>query len=306
MKKIIFLAFAILLAACTEKQPVSPDSSLSTDKPVVMTSNYPLYFFTHEIAGESIDVRFPEIDGDPAMWAPSGAEAGQLQGADLLILNGAGYESWLAFTTLPAGHSLDTTAQLQDNLLAIENETKHQHGPAGEHSHPGTAFTTWLDPQLAIEQARAIMQGLSRLAPEQSEIFRTNFENLEQRLEQLDRSFAQAFAELGGRPVLFSHPVYQYLQHRYKINARSTHWEADIEPGTKDWIDFGKLLRDHPAKVMIWEESPIEPTRNNLLQRGLDIVVFRPAGNQLTGGDYFTVMEQNLLELTTYTRQFKE
>jgi len=305
MKKTIFLALTILLVACTEKEPASPDSMSSTDKPVVMTSNYPLYFFTGEIAGESIDVHFPEIDGDPAMWAPSGPEAGRLQDADLLILNGAGYESWLAFTTLPGGHSLDTTAQLQDKLLAIENETKHQHGPAGKHSHQGTAFTTWLDPQLAIEQARAVMQGLSRLAPEQSEVFRTNFENLEQRLNQLDRLFAEAFAELDGQPVIFSHPVYQYLQHRYKINGRSTHWEADIEPGTKGWIDFGKLLRDHPAEVMIWEESPIDPIRNNLLQRGLDIVVFRPAGNQPTGGDYFTLMEQNLLELTTYTKQFK-
>jgi zinc transport system substrate-binding protein len=302
MKKIILLAIVTLLMACTEKEPIGPDST-SRSKPVVITSNYPLYFFTHEIAGESIKVIFPTIEGDPAMWAPTGPDVAQLQNADLLVLNGAGYESWLAFTTLPGGHSLDTTAQVQAMLLPIENAAVHQHGPAGEHSHQGTAFTTWLDPLLAIEQARAIMHGFTQLNSEQSDLFRTNFERLKQKLTELDQSMEQAFAELGDQPVIFSHPVYQYLQHRYGINARSTHWEPEVEPGTREWIDFGNLLRQHPAKLMIWEAPPLEPVREKLRQRDIHVVVFSPTGNVPVMGDYFTVMEQNLLELKNFTQQ---
>jgi zinc transport system substrate-binding protein len=305
MKKIILLAFVALLMACTEKEPVDSGSA-SRSKPLVITSNYPLYFFAREIAGDGIEVQLPAITGDPAMWAPTGSDAAELQNADLLILNGADYESWLAFTTLPTGHALDTTAQVQAMLLPIENETVHQHGPAGEHSHQGTAFTTWLDPQLAIEQARAIMQGLSLLEPEQSGLFETNFENLKQRLTQLDHSLSIAFSELGEQPVIFSHPVYQYLQHRYDINGRSTHWEPDIEPGTRDWIDFGNLLRQHPAKLMIWEDSPLDPVREKLEQMGIRVVVFSPAGNVPANGNYFTVMEQNLLGLTALTEQLND
>jgi len=301
MKKIILLAIVALLMACTEKEPASPDS-ISRSKPLVITSNYPLYFFTQEIAGDSIEVHFPAITGDPAMWAPTGPDVAQLQNADLLILNGAGYESWLAFTTLPAGHSLDTTELFQEMLLPIENETVHQHGPAGEHSHQGTAFTTWLDPQLAIEQARAIMQGLSLLEPGQSGLFEINFEKLKQRLTQLDQALASAFAELGEQPVIFSHPVYQYLQHRYGINGRSMHWEPDAEPGTREWIDFGNLLRQHPAKLMIWEGTPLDSVRVKLEQMGIQIVVFSPAGNVPSDGDYFTVMEQNLAGLRAFTK----
>jgi zinc transport system substrate-binding protein len=302
MKKIVLLAIVVLLMACTDKEPVGPDST-SRNKPVVLTSNYPLYFFAKEIAGETIEVIFPTITGDPAMWAPSGPDVAELQDADLLILNGADYESWLAFTTLPAGHSLDTTAQIQAMLLPIENETVHQHGPAGEHSHQGTAFTTWLNPQLAIEQAQAIMQGLSRLEPEQSGLFEANFEKLKQRLTQLDQSLATAFAELGEQPVVFSHPVYQYLQHRYGINGRSTHWEPDMEPGTREWIDFGNLLRQHPVKLMIWEGAPLDSVREKLEQMDIQVIVFSPAGNVPANGDYFTVMEQNLLGLRAFTKQ---
>jgi len=300
MKKIMLLTLVTLLMACTDKEPGSPESALRS-KPLVIASNYPLYFFTREIAGESIEVRFPSITGDPAMWAPTGSDAAELQDADLLILNGAGYESWLAFTTLPGGHSLDTTAELKTRLLPIESEAVHQHGPEGEHSHQGTAFTTWLDPQLAIDQARAIMRGLTLLEPGQSGLFETNFEKLKQRLTQLDESLAFVFAQLGEQPVIFSHPVYQYLQHRYGINGRSTHWEPDIEPGTREWIDFGNLLREHPAKLMIWEEAPLNSVKEKLTQMGIDVAVFDPSGNVPSKGDYLTVMEQNLLEMKNYT-----
>ena len=299
MKHILLFVIFTLLTACTEQQPDGFDSNAAQGKPVVIASNYPLYFFTQKIAGDVIDVRFPKIEGDPAMWAPGGQESADLQNADLLILNGAGYESWLAFTTLPAGHMLDTTLNVQAKLLPIENETVHQHGPAGKHSHQGTAFTTWLDPQLAIEQARSILLGLSQLEPEQSGLFNSNFEELKLALDQLDQSLAQAFSRLGDQPVMFSHPVYQYLQHRYGINGRSLHWEPDTEPGTKEWIDFGNLLREHPATLMIWEAPPIDSVQSKLKQMGVNSVVFDPAGNLPDRGDYFSVMNQNLLRLNT-------
>jgi zinc transport system substrate-binding protein len=295
MRKILLPFITLLLVACTEQKPDGMDSTAQPSKHRVVTSNYPLYFFTSEIAGDSITVNFPEIEGDPAMWAPAGPDADLLQSADLLILNGAGYESWLAFTTLPQDRSLDTTAKVGTKLLPIENETVHQHGPGGAHSHQGVAFTTWLDPQLAIEQARAITIGLSSLAPEQSADYQSGFEQLSQRLLQSDQSLKQALTNLDDHPVIFSHPVYQYLQERYNINGQSVHWEPDLEPGTKQWIDFGNLLRKHPAKIMFWEDTPLDSVRQKLKKMGVESFVFNPAGNKPHEGDYFSVMEQNLL-----------
>ena len=295
MRKILLAIITLLLVACTEQEPAGVSSTTQHGKPRVVASNYPLYFFTSEIAGDSITVNFPEIEGDPAMWAPGGSDADLLQSADLLILNGAGYESWLAFTTLPEDRSLDTTANVGTKLLPIENETVHQHGPGGAHSHQGVAFTTWLDPQLAIEQARAITKGLNSLAAEQSVVYQSGFERLSQRLLQLDQSLNQALTDLDGQPVIFSHPVYQYLQERYNINGLSVHWEPDLEPGTKEWIDFGKLLRKHPARIMFWEDTPLHSVQQKLEDLGVKSFVFNPAGNTPHEGDYFSVMEQNLL-----------
>jgi len=298
MKKIVSIALSVLLMACSDKDVNGRLATTTRSKPVVVTSNYPLYFFAGEIAGGAVEVRLPSIEGDPAMWAPSGDEASKLQDAELLILNGAGYESWLAFTTLPGGHILDTTANLQSMLLPVEKNTVHQHGPEGEHSHQGTAFTTWLDPKLAIEQAREVTQGLSSLEPNQAKSFSANLRKLEQQLGELDQSLAQAFAALGEQPIIFSHPVYQYLQGRYGINGRSVHWEPDVEPGTRDWIELGNLLREFPATLMIWEGQPLPSVLERLREQGIRSIVFQPGGNRPLTGDYFTVMNVNLARLS--------
>ena len=183
------------------------------------------------------------------------------------------------------------------NEKAKTPTTVHQHGPQGKHSHQGTAFTTWLDQVLAIEQARAVKQGLSELLPDRADLFQANFESLESRLRELDRSLAVTFANFGDRPIVFSHPVYQYLQQRYGINGRSLHWEPDVEPGTRDWIELGNLLREHPAQLMIWEAPPLAGVRDRLLQMGIYSVVFSPVANTPENGDYGLVMEKNLQRL---------
>lgn len=108
----------------------------------------------------------------------------------------------------------------------------------------------------------------------------------------------QAFAALGTQPVIFSHPVYQYLQQRYGINGRSLHWEPDIEPGTRDWIELGKLLQEHPAKLMVWEEVPLNSTRDRLTEMGVQSVVFNPAANPGKPTSYFEMMSENTNQVT--------
>lgn len=267
------------------------------DRPVVYASNYPLYFFATEIVGGKIDIRLPEMQGDPAFWAPDGDQAAALQKADLILLNGAGYESWLDFVSLRDERLVDTTEDLTDRLLPLEEATVHQHGPEGEHSHAGTAFTTWLDPQLAVAQAQAITAALAGLAPADEAEFNKHLAELQQKLEQLDHDLEQAFAALGDQAVIFSHPVYQYLESRYSINGQSVHWEPDAVPNTRQWIDFQKLLAGHPSELLIWEGTPLAETVDRLGQQGIISAIFEPAGNRPDQGDYFEVMERNRQQL---------
>ncbi|MGH9391488.1 MAG: metal ABC transporter substrate-binding protein, partial [Vicinamibacteria bacterium] len=132
----------------------------------VYVANYPLMYFAERVGGEHVDVRFPAPpDIDPATWKPDAATVADYQRADLILLNGAGYEKWTERASLPVARLVDTSGGFRDRYIVIEGALVHSHGPEGEHSHGETAFTTWLDPTLAIEQALAIRDALTRARP---------------------------------------------------------------------------------------------------------------------------------------------
>lgn len=298
------LLLCILLSACKQPAGDGPaEISIQDSAAVVMASNYPLYFFAQQIAGDSadIDIRLPVMTGDPAEWKPESEAIDELQGADLILLNGAGYESWLSWVTLPADRLVDTTEAIGDRLIPITGETIHQHGPGGEHSHQGLAFTVWLDPKLATQQALAILQALSTIYPDQESYFSANLAKLTGRLNELDRDLERAFAALDGQALIFSHPVYQYLQARYHLDGVSLHWEPEEEPGTRDWIDLNEILGGHEASYMIWEDTPLEATVQRLQQSGIRSISFRTASNRPATGDYFSVMKSNLEQIDRMT-----
>lgn len=299
----LLIGMALLAAACSSDERQEDSKGAAATKPdnaLVVTSNYPLFFFASRIV-EGVDVApeiiLPDIEGDPAFWIPSAEQIQLLQSADTVILNGAGAESWLNLITIDRRRLVDTSTDITDRLIPLDDSVQHQHGPEGEHSHQGTAFTTWLDPQLAIEQAQSVTAALIELTPSGETGFRNNMAKLEQELTQLDSQLAEVFAQLDGRPVLFSHPVYQYLQHHYGINGQSVHWEPEQEPTTSAWIALQQMTATHPATIMIWEDEPMESTAQRLSDAGITSVHFQTVANRPEQGDYLSVMHENAKRL---------
>lgn len=304
-KPLLLISLVFLLAACgQESESTQSDTGPGDNSPVrIVASNYPLWFFASEISAGSVEVVLPEIKGDPVMWRPGPEGIELLQNADRILLNGAGYESWLNWISLPADRMVDTSSTFSDRLIPLEQETIHQHGPAGEHSHTGTAFTVWLDPELAIAQARHIEKILNELSPEYRDQHRKNMAGLRDRLKELDREQKLTFGQYLDKPLLFSHPVYQYLERRYQLDGYSLHWEPDQEPGQKTWIEFSNILREHPSSVMIWEDDPLPSTRRQLEDMGIVISTYHLASNNPSEGDYFDVMTLNLERLKSFGAQ---
>jgi zinc transport system substrate-binding protein len=301
----LLISVVLLVAACSGEDRQTSSKELLATEPknaLVVASNYPMYYFASRIAAgveDAPDIVFPDIDGDPAFWIPDAEQVQLLQSADAVILNGAGAEQWLDLITIDHRRLVDTSVMIADRLIPLEGAVAHQHGPEGEHSHQGTAFTTWLDPQLAIAQARVITGALVELVPAGESDFKVNLSVLEQELNELDALLAELFAQLHGRPVLFSHPVYQYLQRRYGINGQSVHWEPEQEPTTSAWIAMQQITATHSATIMIWEDEPLISTGQRLSDVGITSVEFHLVGNRPGQGDYLSVMHENAKRLET-------
>lgn len=260
----------------------------------VYAVNYPLAWMAGRIGGDSVRVVLPLPAGvDPAHWQPSPETVLDYQSADLVLLNGAGYAGWVGFASLSPGRLVDTTRGMEDSFVPA-GEVTHSHGPGGEHDHASVASHTWLDPRLAAGQARAIANALAMRLPGREDEFRRQLQSLEADLQRLDQRLAAVFNGWRDAGVLFSHPVYQYLDARYSLDGRSVTWESGEDPGDPEWDALAGRVADRPAAAMLWEGEPIPETADRLRRMGIEPVVFRTGAGSPGSGDYLTLMEENL------------
>jgi zinc transport system substrate-binding protein len=284
--KFFSLILALILIGCSEKETAS-----KTEKKIltVYTVNYPLAYFTQRIGGEAVEVVFPEIDGDPAFWEPSPEGLAGFQRADMILLNGAGYAKWLDYASLPQSRLVDTSSGFKNKYIEIEDAMTHSHAGGEAHSHGVAAFTTWLDPTLAIAQAAAIDAALA--------VDQSGFEELRADLLALDKSLEAAFRRLSGKALIGSHPVYQYLKRKYDLDLRSLHWEPDVMPGPEMWRELEELRAKHASSILLWEDEPLPEIKERLTAMGIRSVVFNPCGNRPEEGDFLSVMRANVANI---------
>ena len=277
------LILALTLIGCSDMETTSAPEK---ERLTVYTVNYPLAYFAQRIAGKAVEVVFPKMDGDPAFWEPRPEDLAGFQGADLILLNGAGYAKWLNYVSLPQSRLVDTSSGFEDQYIKIEDAMTHSHGGGEAHSHGVAAFTTWLDPTLAIEQAAAIDAALS--------LKQSGFEELRSDLLALDKSLKTAFERLSGKALIGSHPVYQYLKQQYDLDLRSLHWEPDVMPADEMWQELAELRTTHPSSILLWEGEPLPEIKARLSALGIQSVVFDPCGNRPGKGDFLSVMQANV------------
>ena len=228
----------LMLAACggTDDTDTAARDAGPSAPAVVYVVNYPLHYFAERIGEDAAQIEFPApSDVDPAFWVPDADVIAAYQQADLILLNGATYAKWVDRVSLPPSKLVNTSMAFADDYLQVDGAVTHTHGPQGEHAHTGTAFTTWLDPSLAIRQARSIRDALARRVPDHATAFGQRFAEVERDLTELDEQLRAAVKLNPTRPLLASHPVYQYLAARYDLDLRSVQWEPEEMPGEAEW-----------------------------------------------------------------------
>lgn len=295
-----WLFVTVMMIGCgpTASAPQTTPRPRPDGKPEVYVDNYPLAYFAERIGGDLIRVMFPiPEETDPAFWQPDETSLAGYQQADLILINGADYAKWQAGIALPAARVVNTSVAFRAEYIELPDVIVHRHGPGGEHSHHGLAFTTWLDPRLALRQAESVYEALTRLVPSQQTILQANWSALQQELQALDQLLEQSNRNYDGQPLVASHPVYQYLARRCGWKLHSEHWEPGELPNAAQWESLRKHLESQPAKWMIWEGEPLEETRTRLGELGVKCLIFPPCGNRPASGDYLSTMRASIEQL---------
>jgi zinc transport system substrate-binding protein len=264
----------------------------------VYTVNYPLQFFVEAIGGQAVQATYPgPADTDPAFWRPDIESLQRYQSADLVVLNGAEYAKWLKTVSLPRLRLVNSTEGLGERLLRADAGPTHSHGPQGDHSHGGIAFTTWLDFELAALQAARVRDGLVRKRPHLKDVLDKNYLELFNELNALDERMLEIRSGYGSKPLFASHPVYQYLAQAYGLNITSFFLEPDLMPDEAAWKQIEEARAHSQARLMIWEATPDPAIAERLRRVGIQTVVFDPGATPPAQGDFLDLMSANVSAL---------
>ncbi|HHK42910.1 MAG TPA: zinc ABC transporter substrate-binding protein [Planctomycetaceae bacterium] len=297
-RSLVVLGLAVVLSGCRADSTTERTSGNEKGKPTIAVTNAALEYFSRRLAGSFATVEFPAPpEVDPAFWQPSEEAIHVFQSAHLIVLNGAGYEHWLDKVSLPRSHVIDTSAGFRDRHLEIRNAVRHRHGPSGEHAHDGPAVGTWLDPDLAVQQAESLYRELKNRFTDHADEVDAAWERLHSDLNQWRSELESLRSKYRERRLWASHPVYEYLGRWSGWRIESVHWEPNEMPDEEAWKAFDQRRKTHAARFMLWEDDPIEAIRQAVEQRGMTIVVFRPCGNRPPQGDWLAEMRANTRRL---------
>jgi len=283
------LGALLLLAACNQS---------GTSTPLIVTTVYPLYEFTRQIAGSSAKVvSLVPAGAEPHDWEPSPRDLTQIRDARLLVYNGAGLDPWV--TKLLADPAIKGTASVRATQ-GITLETT----PTGAEGRGAPDPHVWLDPVLAQSMVETIRGALAAADPQHAAAYSENSARLRTKLEALHEAFRSGLAHCARREVIASHAAFGYLARRYGLTVISLMGVApDSEPTPGQLAAVVRFARDKKVQYIFFE-TLLGPRLADTIAReiGARTLPFNPIegvarDEQSTGRDYVALMEENLKNL---------
>jgi len=312
MKKVIlivlFCLFSLTVLGCNlTKEKASNKVVLNeeTEKPVIMVTNYPLFFFTEKIAGNKFLVQNLLPPGvEPHGWEPTPRDLISLENADILIYNGAGLEDWIVNISRSLENKkleiVDSSAGIE---LILNEENEHEHGENGHHDEEYDPHI-WLDPNNAKKIVANLLATLVKNDPANKDFFTANAQQLVEQLENLDDAYREELQKSGKKVFVVNHAAFGYLAKRYDLQQVAVLGiNPHVEPTPQKIADLVKLLKQHNLKY-IFTETLVSSKVADVLARdaGIGTKVLNPLGNLTNedlkaGKDYFSIMYENLAAL---------
>ena len=310
---IIAIIIVIPLASLAITQPNLSSEIPTTDnsKLQVVTSANFLYEFSQNIGKEMIDVTLlVPMGADPHDWEPTIRDTERLQEANMIIVNGIGYEHWLnslEVTDIP-GILVDTSNGISILDSAKYDEEKHDdhtkedghddEDKHDEHNHGTLDPHIWLNPVFAQLQVKNIANALSNSDPTNKNYYQSNAAIYNQELNLLDTKIR---TELSGCKTDFItfHDAFSYFSEEYGLTQHtiisSIDSHGEVTPKTLENII--SLARELNIKIIFAEESTSIKTSQVIADEiGGKVLVLSPL-EIVSDETYVEKMTQNLQSL---------
>ncbi len=256
----ILMGLCVVVGCLESGQPSSKKNAIVNSVPRIVVTSEPLLQMTQAIMGDAADVVLvvPEGISSPD-WSPTVDDVNIMQQARLIFFSGAGYEPWKDRVSLPGSRTRDTATGYYDQFIRIPDAVKHQHGPDGAHSHPGTVWATWLDPALCAAQLHQVSVDGRRLFPGRKQAIDAAEASLSAELNSLNALIETINSAANNEALtLFSDaPHYQYLTRRLGWTLNYLHWDLADTISDANRTELLDAFKADPSNVLTPQNSRI-------------------------------------------------
>lgn len=263
------LIFLLTLLSASATLP----TAAAGDPLVVYTSIVPQEYFIEQIGGERVQVQALVQPGhSPATYGATPRQMAELAKARVYFRIGVPFENSLMpklARSLPYLEIMDLRDGI-DMMPLTHSHAEHDEREGDLDPH------TWLDPTLALHQAKIIRNTLIRLDPDGGKLYRTNFDRLAAELKELDKTLSTMLTPLAGRLMYVFHPAYGYFCRRYDLSQKAVNPDGK-EPGAHYLARLiEKARRDKVRAIFVQAQFSRKAARTIARSIGADLVVLDP------------------------------
>lgn len=248
----------------------------------VVTSFYPMYIhalnITHGVPGVELANLTPQVTGCLHDYQLTPADLIRLTRADVLVVNGAGMESFL------------------DRVARQVPKVRVLYASEGISLLGGNPHV-WVSPSLAMRQVRTIAAGLATLDPGHAAAYGANAEAYGKRLEALRERMCQGVKDLKSRNIITLHEAFPYFADEFSLRIVGVvEREPGSEPGARELAGTIRLVRERSVKALFAEpQYPRSSADVIAAETGAKVYMLDPGvAGPMEADAYIKTMEKNL------------
>jgi len=303
LRSLLSISISIfLLAGCSSKSISTSNNSENESKKIkIVTTFYPVYEFTKNVAKENADIKLLIPSSiEPHEWEPTPKDVGAIQNADLFIYNSPYMETWVPNIEKSLHNKKSSFIEASSGISLIkgqENEEEHSTNNNSEQMDPHV----WLSPVLAQKEVQNITKALINIDPAHKAEYKKNSDNYIKRLQALDEQYRTTLMNMKNKEIITQHAAFGYLTKQYGlVQVPIAGLSPSNEPSPSRLADLKQFAKSHDINTIFFEEVASPKVANTLANEiGAKTAVLNTLeglseDEQKQGIDYISVMENNL------------
>jgi len=243
-----------------------PSITLAKPPLNIHVSILPQKYFVERIGKDRVRVDVLVKPGkNPATYSPSPDQIKTLTASDIYFRIGVSFETSLLhrIESILKGRMIDTRQGIKlremeedyPNKNSVtakgdsDNDEIDSHKDHNHQDHTGKDPHIWMSPVLVKKQAHTIYTALSRLDPDSSKEYKTNYDLFIQDLNDLDQRLKASFINLKNKNLFVFHPSFGYFTDAYGLRQIAVETMGKSPKG-KTLSNFIKLAKKKNVKFI--------------------------------------------------------